>query len=209
MSTIGRREVLGGASAVIALGTVGSGSALACTVGLQPRDDSSFPAFIEISAALTGIACSQLRPPADPTMFQIKLPYFQLVKGSPAFPVLLKAFQDHVAKDDPEQRKAAAAILHHPDRGVRILANQIILMWYFGRQFSWAAATPSQSASNPASLEEPAGFATINADAYTQSWIWRIAQAHPMGYSNFRFGHWSEDPAEPQSLSHFILEGAS
>ena len=34
----------------------------------------------------------------------------------------------------------------------------------------------------------------ISPAAYTQGWTWRVAQAHPMGYSELRFGYWAQDP---------------
>jgi hypothetical protein len=34
----------------------------------------------------------------------------------------------------------------------------------------------------------------VSAKAYTQGWTWRVAQAHPMGYSELRFGYWSDVP---------------
>jgi hypothetical protein len=34
----------------------------------------------------------------------------------------------------------------------------------------------------------------VSATAYTQGWTWRVAQAHPMGYSELRYGYWGNDP---------------
>ena len=34
----------------------------------------------------------------------------------------------------------------------------------------------------------------ISSAAYTQGWMWRVGQAHPMGYSEWRFGYWAADP---------------
>jgi len=34
----------------------------------------------------------------------------------------------------------------------------------------------------------------ISPTAYTQGWTWRVAQAHPMGYSELRYGYWAEEP---------------
>ena len=41
----------------------------------------------------------------------------------------------------------------------------------------------------------------ISPKAYTQGWVWRVAQAHPMGYSDMQFGYWTR---EPPPLSDFI-----
>ena len=42
----------------------------------------------------------------------------------------------------------------------------------------------------------------ISPAAYTQAWTWRVAQTHPMGYSEFRYGYWAKDPEA--SLEDFI-----
>ncbi|TMK06556.1 MAG: sorbitol dehydrogenase, partial [Alphaproteobacteria bacterium] len=31
--------------------------------------------------------------------------------------------------------------------------------------------------------------------AYTQGWALRVAQAHPMGFSEMQFGYWSRPPS--------------
>jgi hypothetical protein len=36
----------------------------------------------------------------------------------------------------------------------------------------------------------------ISSRAYANGWIWRMAQAHPMGVSQFAFGSWAEVPPE-------------
>jgi hypothetical protein len=41
----------------------------------------------------------------------------------------------------------------------------------------------------------------ISPAAYTQAWTWRVAQAHPMGYSEFRYGYWA---GEPIALEDYI-----
>jgi len=34
----------------------------------------------------------------------------------------------------------------------------------------------------------------VSDQAYIQSWAWKIAQAHPMGYSEMFFGYWNTTP---------------
>jgi hypothetical protein len=44
-------------------------------------------------------------------------------------------------------------------------------------------------------------FEVISPGAYTNSLVWRVAQAHPMGYSNLQFGYWGQ---EPPAIDTFI-----
>ena len=34
----------------------------------------------------------------------------------------------------------------------------------------------------------------VSDQAYKESWAWKIAQSHPMGYSEYHFGYWAEQP---------------
>jgi len=34
----------------------------------------------------------------------------------------------------------------------------------------------------------------VSSNSYVEGWIWRILQAHPMGYSMMRFGYWANQP---------------
>lgn len=67
------------------------------------------------------------------------------------------------------------------------LAQSIVAMWYLG---SWY----------PPGVLGGGGFAppamqVISSQAYTKSLVWNLAQSHPMGFSAFTFGYWSQTPA--------------
>jgi hypothetical protein len=74
----------------------------------------------------------------------------------------------------------------------------VMLMWFLG---SWYAPADLKLYSGPNPPSAPINSAVISSAAYTQSWVWSVAQAHPMGYSNLRFGYWN---ATPPLLSDFI-----
>ncbi len=40
----------------------------------------------------------------------------------------------------------------------------------------------------------------ISSQAYTKSLVWNVAQAHPMGFSVFTFGYWSQPPASLETF---------
>lgn len=146
-------------------------------------------AFVQLSALLTGIAADKLAPSVDPV--DIKQTYFDVAsrQGGATFDQLLAIFQDN-AKQPPAT--IADIILNQSGDDIRYLARSIMLAWYLG---SWY---------DPAGLRKQQPFPpmqVISASAYTQGWAWNVAQAHPMGYSNLRFGYWAQ---KPPSLADYI-----
>jgi hypothetical protein len=72
----------------------------------------------------------------------------------------------------------------------KYLARSIVLMWYLGAWYDpdhLRALVEHPSAA-------PARFEVISPKAYTQGCVWRVAQAHPMGFSEMQFGYWSRPP---------------
>ncbi len=149
---------------------------------------TDFQLFVGLSSALTGIAEDKLAPSVDPTA-EVKQAYFDQAATDPAFKKLLQIYDQN--KDKPPA-EVADIILNKSGDDVRYLARAIMLEWYLG---NWYA---------PATLREekpfPA-FKVISPTAYTQGWSWRVAQAHPMGYSEWHFGYWS---SPPPSLEDFV-----
>jgi hypothetical protein len=46
-------------------------------------------------------------------------------------------------------------------------------------------------------LVSPSGSdtpAVVSSNAYIEGWVWKIMQAHPMGYSMLEYGYWAEPP---------------
>jgi hypothetical protein len=147
--------------------------------------------FVSLSALLTGISADKLAPSIDPN--NIKQVYFDYAsqQAGAAFAQLLALYDANAGKPPAE---IANIILNQSGSEMRYLARSVMLAWYLG---SWYA---------PADLERAQISGTtppnvvISAAAYTQGWAWNVAQAHPMGYSNFRFGYWA---APPPSLTDF------
>jgi hypothetical protein len=63
----------------------------------------------------------------------------------------------------------------------------MVLMWYLGAWY------------DPDKLQTPRAseFQVISPKAYTQAWALRVAQAHPMGFSEMQFGYWARQPSNP------------
>jgi hypothetical protein len=178
MTVITRRTVLTGAAATTAATAVG-----AANVPVPARADADMDTFVDISVALTGIAKDKLAPMLDPV--DIKQAYFDQARRNPKFNDLLKIWRG------PPQATNASVFFDRPDADIRYLARNIIIAWYLGAWCDPAdlaryAANPPPADSLPYTILSPA--------AYTQGWAWRVAQAHPMGYSELRFGYWSNQP---------------
>ena len=218
MAKLTRREVIAAAAAIAVEPLVATAQA----DDAQLRDDREllsgtdfepFRKFIEISAGLTGIATSLLAPDsnvkgendlgeppdgehaekrpsgADP-IERHKTTFFRLASAHPSYERLLGDFGDRKkeqfaagARRGEALSNAAAKLMETSTEPVRELAQSIIMAWYFGVWYEWKGAEGGKPR-----------FTVISADAYTQGWAWRIAQAHPAGYSNLRFGHWALRP---------------
>jgi hypothetical protein len=186
-----RRKMLG-VAAVTATGAVTSLSAAveAATPGapatpapspLPNQGDMSL--FVTLSEGLTGIAAAKLAPAVDP--IQVKNDYFATASADPAFPALLQIMR---TESDP----AAAANKVMNDPKLKYLGRSIILAWYLG---VWYDPKKLESYNGPGDQVFPVPpVKVVSATAYTQGWTWRVAQAHPMGYSELRYGYWANDP---------------
>jgi hypothetical protein len=178
-----RRTVLAGVAATTAVVTVG-----ADTSAVAQNTISEADAFIQLSAALTGIPAGKLAPTTD--SIGLKQDYFDWVKEREptAFASLLQ-----IAKDNKDAPQAIIDKSQASD-DTKFLSRSIVLMWYLG---SWYTPADLKRLVDEKSSRVPlfVPHTVISPKAYTQGWVWRIVQAHPMGYSDMQFGYWARDPA--------------
>jgi hypothetical protein len=196
-----RRTMLAGAVATTAVAAVGASDLPACAHTADPNSNPDMMAFLVLSEALTGIKISSLAPEVTPNNedvlksdpgtdpFNIKNDYFAWINASnaPTFERLLQIANEHP--------KSATDIIDrvNASEDTKFLARSIVLLWYLG---SWYKPEDLKSNSAPgARAFIPSQV--VSAKAYTQGWVWQIAQAHPMGYSNLQFGYWSREPVDP------------
>lgn len=217
---ITRRTVLTGAAvatAVASLPVVDMPPATAAPSTAPSRQD--MVAFVLLSSALTGIAETRLapgfgplpKPPApidleklapgsDPV--NVKAEYFTWVNDRhPAtFEKLRRIARDNL--NNPPNRELAIigkipsgddTALTQSEIDLKYLARSIVLMWYLG---AWYDPDKLQTTPNPSD------FKVISPKAYTQGWALKVAQAHPMGFSEMQFGYWNRPPNPPGT---FIL----
>ncbi len=195
MTDLTRRKMLGVAAATAA-GAVTSTNLPAPAEAATPGAPATPPApsplpdpadlslFVTLSSALTGIAAAKLAPTVDP--IQIRNEYFAAAKADPAFPALLQ-----IIRSDPTNSAAAAdKVMNDPK--LKYLGRSIILAWYLG---VWYDPNTLESYNAPGDQVFPVPpVKVVSPTSYTQGWTWRVAQAHPMGYSEFRYGYWANDP---------------
>ncbi|MGE3731704.1 MAG: hypothetical protein AB7F83_14275 [Lysobacterales bacterium] len=148
--------------------------------------------FVDLSALLTGIAASKLAPGIDPK--NIKQVYFDYARGQdPAtFDKLLQIYSSSASQ---APATIADIIFNQSGTETCLFARSVMLMWYLG---SWY---PTGELAKSGTGKPPPDSTVISAAAYTQGWAWNVAQAHPMGYSNFNFGYWASNPP---SLTDFV-----
>ncbi len=156
--------------------------------------DSVLQDFADMSAALTGFQSSFLRPFLDPTNLSEVFYNFAVAQvGQTAMDNLLAAFRSRKSQTPPLTAQQIADSLLEvttptgKESNQAQLAQAVILMWYLG---SWY--TPAYQTAN----KQPGQvLQVISSQAYTKSLVWNVAQAHPMGFSAFTFGYWSQPPA--------------
>ena len=71
-------------------------------------------------------------------------------------------------------------------------------MWYLG---AWYEPVALKALAQNRKSRRSSATPSISPKAYTQGWLWRVAQAHPMGYSDMQFGYWTR---KPEPISDFI-----
>jgi hypothetical protein len=89
--------------------------------------------------------------------------------------------------DDDDTTKRPA------DVDAKYLARSIVLMWYLGAWYDPAElkALRKDLPTDPTRIPK---FEVVSPKAYTQAWALRVAQAHPMGFSEMQFGYWTRPP---------------
>lgn len=203
-----RRTILTGAAAATAAATLAVVDTPASAGSLDPNSREDMVAFVVLSAALTGIAENKLAPGFSPfpaakidlktqdpgsDPVNIKREYFIWVntRHPVVFERLLQIARDNL--NAPSGREQAIigklptgvdAELTQSDIDIRYLARSIVLMWYLGAWYD-----PDNLQTSNAS-----NFQVISPKAYTQGWALKVAQAHPMGFSEMQFGYWTRPP---------------
>jgi hypothetical protein len=81
------------------------------------------------------------------------------------------------------------------------LGRSLVLLWYLGAWYDPAMLKDAQAkATGPQHEQVFLPFTVASPKAYTRGLLWKIAGAHPMGYSELQFGYWSRTPDDPNNI---------
>jgi hypothetical protein len=158
-----------------------------------PILDSDIQDFADMSAALTGFQSSVLKPALDPVGLAREYYIFAVTQvGQSAMATLLNAYR--ALKTQPAQQIADTLLEtsgSSPSPQAQ-LAQSIVAMWYLGSWYVPGVLGGGGFA--------PPALQVISSAAYTNGLAWRVMQSHPMGYSQFTFGYWSQPPGPLSSF---------
>jgi hypothetical protein len=143
--------------------------------------------FANMSAALTGFQSSFLRPFLDPVNLSGTFYSFAVSQVGSMMDALLDAFRAIQNKDAQAIADTLLEVAIKEPSNQALLCRAIVAMWYLG---SWY----------PPSFQKDGLLQVVSVQAYTQSLAWNVAQAHPMGYSVFQFGYWSQPPGSLETF---------
>ena len=152
-----------------------------------PPSESTVQAFANMSAALTGFQPSFIRPFLDPVNLSGIFYEFAVAQVTQAMmDDLMNAFAALSSQTPALTPQQIADTLLEvtsttPSKQAQ-LCQSIVSMWYLG---SWY----------PPPFQKDGLQQVISSQAYTKSLVWNLAQSHPMGFSAFTFGYWSQPPA--------------
>ena len=157
-----------------------------------PPSESVVQAFANMSAALTGFQASFIRPFLDPVNLSGTFYEFAVAQvGQSMMDSLMNDFNTLSTQSPPLSAQQIADTLLEvasptPSNQAH-LCQAIIAMWYLGSWF-------------PPPFQTDGFQQVISSQAYTKSLVWNLAQAHPMGFSAFTFGYWSQPPASLETF---------
>jgi hypothetical protein len=162
-----------------------------------PPSESVVQDFANMSAALTGFQPGFIRPFLDPVNLSgIFYSFVVSQVGQTTMDTLISAFDalsNQTPKLTPQQiANTLLEVSSSTPSPQAQLCQSIIAMWYLG---SWY--TPGVLGGNGFA---PPAIQVISSQAYTKSLAWNLAQSHPMGFSAFTFGYWSQQPASLETF---------
>jgi hypothetical protein len=158
-----------------------------------PAPEADVQDFADMSAALTGFLSSVLKPKLDPVGLARTYYEFALVQDGGTMSGLLDAFR--AIRTEPPQTIADTLLetgsSATPSKQAKF-AQSIVAMWYLG---AWYIPGVTGGNGFP-----PTPLQVISSEAYTNGLVWKVMQSHPMGFSPFTFGYWSQVPGPLSSF---------
>ena len=211
--TLTRRSVIRGAGAAGSL--LLAGGLPLWARGEQPPDEPAPADYARLSAALLGVDAARLEPDARAGEVPLADSFHALCREAApaATAALLSAWREAApnnvaaprgpATGGPAALAAAGRLLADGGRpradDVGALARLTMLMWLYG---VWYGGTETARMPGSAAAIGPDHRTdlVVSVRAYRNGWIWRLAQARPMGVAGAP-GAWAEAPPR---LGEFI-----
>ena len=171
----------------------------------QPPGEPSPPDYLRLSGALLGVGAARLEPEARAGEASLAATFHGLCREAAptATAALLAAWREAAPLGGGT---AAGRLLAEGGRpredGVGAVARLTMLMWLYG---TWYGGTETARMPDSAAVIGPdhrTDF-VVSVRAYRNGWIWRLAQARPMGVAGAP-GAWAEAPPDLEEL----LDGA-
>ena len=199
--TLTRRAVIKSAGAAGSLVLVGGLPVWAR--GEQPPDEPAPPDYLRLSAALVGADPARLEPEARAGEVALADTFHALCREAApdATTALLAAWREAAprgdeAAGDAAELAAAGRLLAGGGRaradGVGALARLTMLMWLYGVWYGGTEAARMPDAAAAIGGDHRTDL-VVSVRAYRNGWIWRLAQAQPMGVAGAPAG-WAEAP---------------
>ena len=212
--TLTRRSIIRGAGATGSL--LLAGGLPLWARGGQPPDEPAPADYLRLSSALLGVEAARLEPEARGGETPLADTFHGLCREAApaATAALLTAWREaaprgvtagaaaRVAADPAAAGRLLADGARPRADGVGALARLTMLMWLYGVWYG-GTETARMPASGEAIDPDHRTDLVVSVRAYRNGWIWRIAQARPMGVAGAP-GAWAE---APPGLAEFI-EGA-
>lgn len=153
--------------------------------------------FVDLSSALLGIGRGLLAPQIDPIDLPTKfLAYIRPRLTDSVLDALLNQYASLAADHLPPEQIARTLLAAAQQPGAQA-CRSIMKLWLLGVWYQPYDAEPYKHKQQ-----------SVMSDlAYQQSWAWKVAQAHPMGYSQFHFGYWSETPPSLEAFTGVPAKG--
>ncbi|WP_147444435.1 MULTISPECIES: sorbitol dehydrogenase [Corallococcus] len=149
----------------------------------SPTPSTRMDQFVALSSVLTGFTQDTLAPQLDPTDPPLKKLYLEAADKSSTQTVdaLLAAFANLSGQPAQTIANTLLEVDSTNPTANALMARSILKLWYLG---SWYA---------PTSLIATDGT-VVAMNAYIGGLAWSAMQAHPMGYSELKFGYWNSAP---------------
>lgn len=159
--------------------------------------------FTHASAALLDVAADVLVPELRQDDISLADMYYDLCNRAMPMAVstMLSDYQTYTTQGHSPQQIAdlflrSSGDPNLPNRSSSGAAARLtMMMWLFGVWYGGYEVQNLGSSADYIGKAYQTDF-IVSSRAYKNAWIWRFAQAHPMGFSHFKFGSWAEQPPD-------------